>query len=266
MAEDRHASGGRAQELLYDASIPTPSDAEHARTLAKRVSEGALCTLTSGEDRYPYGSFSTYAMAGDAPVFLISELAEHTQNLRRDSHSSLMVVAPGEGDPLARARATLVGDCELVASPDAICSVFLETHPRAAYYADFKDFHFWRMHVESVRYIGGYGRMSWVTEDEWRAARPDPTAPLAEGVLAHMNEDHADAMVLMCRTFSRARDTSAAVMTSLDRYGFEMSATTADGPRPIRLAFSKTVETSEEVRNEMVALSRKARASAERNE
>ena len=259
MAEDRHASGGRAQELLYDADIPTPSDAEHARTLAHRVSEGALCTFTGGEERYPYGSFSTYALAGGTPVFLISELAEHTQNLRRDSHSSLMVVAPGEGDPLARARVTLVGNCELVATPTDVRQAFLETHPSAAYYADFKDFHFWRLLVKSVRYIGGYGRMSWVKEGEWSAASPDPTTPFAEGVLAHMNDDHGDAMVLMCRAFSRASDTTGAVMTSLDRYGFEMSAATPDGPRPIRLAFSKPVETSEEVRVEMVALTRKAR-------
>lgn len=263
MAKDRHASGGQAQELLYDANIPTPSDAEHARTLVKRVSEGALCTFTGGEERFPYGSFSTYAIAGGTPVFLISELAEHTQNLRRDTHSSLMVVAPGAGDPLARARATLVGHCELVGDAGEVKAAFLETHPGAAYYADFKDFHFWRLHVESVRYIGGYGRMSWVTGEEWSAASPDPTAPLAEGVLDHMNADHADAMVLMCRAFSRAGDTSAAVMTSLDRYGFEMSATTADGPRPIRLAFRETVETSLEVRREMVALTQEARTRAE---
>ncbi len=261
MSEDRHGSGGRAQELLYNADIPTPSDAERARTLAQRVSEGALSTFTGGEERYPYGSFSTYAMAGGTPLFLISELAEHTQNLRRDSHSSLMVVAPGEGDPLARARATLLGNCELVAAPSEVREAFLETHPSAAYYADFKDFHFWRLRVESVRYIGGYGRMSWVTEAEWNAASPDPTAPLAEGVLTHMNDDHGDAMVLMCRAFSRASDTTSAVMTSLDRYGFEMSATTAEGPRPIRLAFSKTVESSEEVRAEMVALTKRARIS-----
>jgi putative heme iron utilization protein len=260
MSVNRHAGGSRAQELLYDADIPTPSDAEHARTLAQIVSEGALSTFTGGEERYPYGSFSTYAMTGSAPVFLISELAEHTQNLRRDTRCSLLVVAPGEGDPLARARATLVGNCDLVATPSDVRQEFLDTHPSAAYYADFKDFHFWRMRVKSVRYIGGYGRMSWVTEPEWNSASPDPTAPLATGVLTHMNQDHGEAMVLMCRAFSRASDTTSAVMTNLDRYGFEMSATTAQGPRPIRLAFSKAVDSSEEVRAEMVALTRKARS------
>ena len=261
MSVDRHASGGRAQELLYDPDIPTPSDAEHARTLAQRVSEGTLCTFTGGDDRYPYGSFCTYAMSDGSPVFLISELAEHTQNLRRDTHSSLMVVAPGAGDPLARARATFVGRCELVAAPGEAREAFLETHPGAAYYADFKDFHFWRLNVESVRYIGGYGRMSWVAQGEWNSASPDPTAALAEGVLRHMNEDHGDAMVLMCRALSRASDTTSATMTSLDRYGFEMSATTAAGPRPIRLAFPKTVETSKEIRTAMVNLTKEARLS-----
>ena len=41
-------------------------------------------------------------------------------------------------------------------------------------------------------------------------------------------------------------------MTGVDRYGFEMSAVTADGPRPVRLAFSQPVKTPEEVRTALI--------------
>jgi hypothetical protein len=41
-----------------------------------------------------------------------------------------------------------------------------------------------------------------------------------------------------------------------------MSATTAEGPRPIRLAFAAPVTTADEVRREMVALVRAARAAS----
>src|SRR5438105_1482957 len=108
MSEDRH-SGGRAQELLYDANVATPSHAEQARTLAARVSTGTLCTIAVEPAGFPYGSFVTFGLDGGAPIFLISELAEHTRNLRADERASLLVAEPGSGDPLARGRVTLIG-------------------------------------------------------------------------------------------------------------------------------------------------------------
>ncbi len=262
MAQDFHATGGRSQELLYDEDVATPTHAEYARTLVERVRVGTLCTLRGGG--HPYGSFCTFAMDGPDPVFLISELAEHTQNLRGDPRASLLVAQAHEGDadPLANARLTLVGECRPQSGEASARAraAFLARHPGAAYYADFKDFHFWRLAVSELRYIGGYGRMSWVELEGWRAAEPDPIAGAAAGIIRHMNEDHADAMVLYCRHFSRATDTSAATMTGVDRYGFEMSAVTGAGPRPIRLAFSQPVTSSADVRRELVELVKRARA------
>jgi heme oxygenase (biliverdin-IX-beta and delta-forming) len=262
MSIDRHAGGGRAQELLYDANVPTPSHAEQARTLASRVSTGTLCTLAVEPAGFPYGSFVTFGLDGGSPVLLISELAEHTRNLRADERASLLVVESGSGDPLARGRVTLIGRAHVLASEgprERARQAYLSAHPNGAYYADFADFQFWQLSVESVRFIGGYGRMSWVAHDDWEKAEPDPLAPHAAGILAHMNQDHAQVMVEYCRALSKATDASAATMTGVDRYGFEMSAITAAGPRPIRLAFSHALTTPEEVRQEMVALARRAR-------
>jgi len=250
------------QDLLYDPSVPTPSHAEYARTLASRVSVGSLCTLALEPSGYPYGSFVTFALDNGNPVFLISSLAEHTRNLVADSRASLLIAEPGEGDPLARARVTLLGPCTQLSPGDEAeraRAAFLTTHPGASYYFDFGDFALFRLKVLAVRYIGGYGRMSWVGKDAWYAATSDPLVAFAGGILAHMNADHRDTLVLYCRAFSRASDTASAVMTSVDRYGFEMSATTAAGPRPIRLAFSSEVSTPEQVRSEMVALAKRAR-------
>lgn len=259
---DDPGSGSR-QELLYDASVPTPSHAEYARTLAARVSVGSLCTLVASEPAgYPYGSFVTFALDGGNPIFLISTLAEHTRNLLADPRASLLIAEPGEGDPLARARVTLLGPCTRLAgdAEQRARAAFAAAHPDSAYYMDFGDFGLFGLAVSAVRYIGGYGRMSWVKSDDWHQATPDPLASHAKGILAHMNEDHSDTLVLYCRAFSRATDTSAATMTGVDRYGFEMSATTAAGPRPIRLAFTRPVTTSDEVRMELVAMAKKARA------
>ena len=48
-------------------------------------------------------------------------------------------------------------------------------------------------------------------------------------------------------------------MTGIDRYGFEMSATTDAGPRPIRLAFESALSTPNEVRHALVDLAKSAR-------
>jgi putative heme iron utilization protein len=258
------SDGDKRQELLYDPNVPTPSHAEYARTLATRVSTGSLCTLVATEPAgYPYGSFVTFALDGGDPVFLISTLAEHTKNLLSDPRASLLLAEPGEGDPLARGRVTLLGPCTKIESEDDKArarAAYCAAHPDAAYYIEFRDFALFCLKVTAVRYIGGYGRMSWLSSDDWHRAAPDPLAAHGRGILEHMNEDHADTMVLYCRVLTQAKDTSAAKMTGVDRYGFEMSATTAEGPRPIRLAFSQPVSTPDEVRKELVAMARRARA------
>jgi putative heme iron utilization protein len=227
------------------------------------IRTGTLCTIAKDPAGFPYGSFVTFAMDGPNPVFFISQLAEHTKNLREDARASLLVAEGGDADPLANGRVTMIGNCRLLddgAEREVAKHAYLAAHPNAAYYIDYKDFGFWSLQVDAVRYIGGYGRMSWVEPTDWAGSTPDEVAPHADAIIRHMNADHADALVAYCRAFSKAKDTTAATMTGVDRYGFEMSAITARGPRPIRLAFSKPITSPDEARREMVALVKQARA------
>jgi heme iron utilization protein len=262
MSDDAHARPARtAPDPLYDVNIPTPTHAERARTLVARISTGTLCTLALDPAGYPYGSFVTVAFADGDPIFLISALAEHTRNLERDPRASLMVAESGAADPLANGRVTLLGPCTRVEGDCASArSAFFAAHPNSTYYADFRDFGFWKLRVDHVRYIGGYGRMSWISEADWRAAAPDPLAPSAAGMIEHMNADHADALVLYCKAFSKATEVTSASMTAIDRYGFEMSAMTQEGPRPVRVAFGTPASTPEEVRATLVAMVKDARS------
>lgn len=261
MTNDAHATPSRdVQQPLYDLGIPTPTHAEQARTMATAAITGTLCTVAAEPAGYPYGSFVTVALADGHPVFLISEMAEHTKNLRLDPRASLLVAQSGADDPLSNGRVTLVGQCTLAKDQAAARDVYLAQHPNAAYYVDFSDFNFWRLEVASVRYIGGYGRMSWVAVEDWLSATPDPIAAFANGILEHMNEDHANAMPLYCRAFSKAGEITEATMTGIDRYGFEMSAVTADGPRPVRVAFPQPISSKVGAREALVALLGEARA------
>ena len=239
---------------------PEAEKPDSAPAVAKRRVAPVMLPLAAEPEGYPYGSFVTVAFDDGNPVFLVSTLAEHTRNLRRDPRASLLVAESGSEDPLANGRVTLLGPCRQVDGDGGSArAAFLATHPNAAYYVDFGDFAFWRLQVESIRYIGGYGRMSWVEAADWHAAEPDPLAASAAGIIAHMNDDHAEAMVLYCKAFSKATDITAASMTGVDRYGFEMSAVTAEGPRPVRLAFADPVGTPEEVRAALVAMLKDAR-------
>ena len=264
MSNDAHSRpAGEAEELLYDPNVATPTHGERARTLVAAIRTGTLCTIAKEPAGFPYGSFVTFAMDDSNLVFFISQLAEHTKNLRHDARGSLLVAEGGEDDPLANGRVTMLGSCRLLeagADRESAKRAYLEAHPNAEYYIDYKDFGFWRLDVEAVRYIGGYGRMSWVPHAEWAEATSDQIAPQARAIIDHMNADHAEALVAYCRAFSKAKQATAATMIGVDRYGFEMSATTDAGPRPIRLAFSQPISSSEEARREMVALVKKARA------
>jgi putative heme iron utilization protein len=269
MKNDAHARpSGEMEEPLYDVNVATPTHGERAATLVAAIPTGTLCTIAKEPAGFPYGSFVTFAMDGPCPVFFVSELAEHTKNLRADPRASLLVAEGGDGDPLARGRVTLLGKCRRLggeidaAARESAKRVYLAAHPNAAYYIDYADFGFWRLEVDAVRYIGGYGRMSWVEIADWRSAAPDPIAPHASAIIDHMNADHADALVAYCHAFSKATDTTSATMTGIDRYGFEMSAMTGKGPRPVRLAFSTPIATPDDARREMVDLVKRTRAGA----
>lgn len=246
---------------------PEPSHAERCRTLVASGSRGTLSTLAADPQGYPYGSVASYSLDERGnPLFFVSLMAEHTQNALRDPRASLLVTEPvPEGaDPLASGRATLLGLLSAVAEEDraAVRDLYLEANPTAAYYIDFGDFAFYRLDVESIRYVGGYGRMSWVDADAYAEAEPDPLADAAAGIIEHMNADHADAQVLFCRHLAERPETTEASMSAVDRYGFEMIAVSPAGRAAVRLGFPEECTTGTQVRQAMVALVADARSAA----
>ncbi|HKP57498.1 MAG TPA: DUF2470 domain-containing protein [Polyangiales bacterium] len=264
MSEPRDAHGRPSAPpvAFTDPDVAAPTHAERARTLIAGQSTGSLATIALEPAGFPYASFVTFALAAGEPVFLISRLAEHTRNLLGDGRASLLAHESGNADPLANGRVTLIGRCRKLERSESAQerAAYLAVHPGAAYYVDFDDFAFWRMSVEAVRYIGGYGRMSWVSANDLRAATADPLAPSAERILSHMNEDHADALRKYARAFTRGHDAERATMTAIDRHGFEMTVTTPGGIGPARIAFESPLTSAEDARAKLVALVRAAEA------
>src|ERR1700690_2090914 len=197
----KHASSGAARP-----SIPEPSFAERARTLGYLARVGSLSTHSRKQTGFPFGSVMPYALDHDAnPIFLISTMAMHTQNLLADPHSSLLVTQPDAGgDPLGASRVTLLGN--VLPAPEADVAearkLYLARHADSKYWVDFQDFSFYQMNVVDVYYVGGFGVMGWVAASDYYSAQADPRADSATGIIQHMNADHADALVVLAKTFA----------------------------------------------------------------
>ena len=256
----RHARPPRAEDA---PPIPEPTFAERARTLAYLGRTGTLATLSRRHPGHPFASVMPYAL-DDAgrPVFLISTMAMHTQNLEADARASLLVMQPDwTGDPLAAGRLTLMGDARRVPDPDAAAARerYLARHERARYWADFEDFGLWRLDVTDLYYVGGFAAMDWVTAADYAAARPDPLADAAAGIVEHMNRDHADALVEYARHFA-GEPADDATMVAVDRLGFKLRLRRGQRLSSARIAFPREVTTAAQSREVLIAMLQQARA------
>src|ERR1700758_1541033 len=104
----KHAGPGPASD---QPPIPEPTFAERARTLVYLGGVGSLSTISRKQPGFPFGSVMPYGLDDKGrPIFLISTMAMHTQNLQADPRASLLVTpADAASDPLGAARVTLVG-------------------------------------------------------------------------------------------------------------------------------------------------------------
>lgn len=243
-------------------AAPEPAFAERVHTLLYLARTGTLSTMSRKRPGFPYGSVMPYALDDRGrPLFLISTMAMHTQNLQADSRASLLVTEPDSGsDPLSASRVTLIGNVlpALEADVAAARAIYLERHANSKSWVDFEDFSFYRMDVVDVYYIGGFGVMGWVAAEEYVRAQRDPLVDAANGIIQHMNHDHSVALVQLARAFAGI-ESEEAVMTSVDRLGFQVRLKTAAGTRSARIPFLREARTPGEVRSVLVEMVEQAR-------
>jgi len=254
----KHAGPGPSDGTV----VPEPSHAERARTLMYISRVGSLSTLSRKQPGFPFGSVMPYGLDEQGrPIFLISTMAMHTQNLKADGRASLLVTQDSvDGDPLGASRVTLVGNVGLVPEAEvaAARAVYLARHANSKYWVDFEDFSFYRLEVVDIYYVGGFGVMGWVTASEYGSSQPDPLADAMDGIIQHMNADHKDAMVLLARKFAQI-EAQEATMTAVDRLGFHVRLKTSEGMKGARVAFTREVRSSDEARKVLVEMVRGAR-------
>jgi heme iron utilization protein len=144
------------------------------RELLDAERHGVLATASAGREGWPFASVVAFALteAGE-PLLLMSDLAEHTRNLRGDPRASLLVQDDmSRADPLAGARVTLLGRVEPISGAASVLATerYVARHPEAQGYLAMADFRLHVLWVSEARYIGGFGDMGWLAGDQLREA------------------------------------------------------------------------------------------------
>jgi len=241
-----------------------PSHAQSARTILARVGTGALGTISTRPPGFPYTSVVKHALTEEGdPLLLLSDLAQHTTNLKADPRASLLVVEDSAGgDALAKGRVSVMGTVEPVPAERAedLSKLMVSAHPGAALTLGFSDFNLYRLTVVEARYIGGFGRMSWLRAAAYKAAQADPMTHVAAGIVDHMNEDHADALVLYARHHGGLSESEAATMVSIDSLGFDLLVKSSGVERRVRIGFEAEVVSATGARKTLVRMVQQARA------
>jgi heme iron utilization protein len=228
--------------------------AVEARKFLRATRSAVLSTHSARFSGYPFGSIAPFVLDHDGnPLILISTIAEHTKNIQKNPHVSLIAFDPAATDMQAGARLTLLGEATIADKQDGTLRArYLAYFPQAAQYFDMHDFLFHRIAIRQARYIGGFGNIHWITGE---ALRPPANMLAAQeaGILAHMNADHAGSLRACCRHVHRI-EAENAEMVGIDVDGFDVRA---DG-KLLRFDFDAPVTDALSARAALVALSKKA--------
>ncbi len=226
-----------------------------ARRLIRSRDRAVLSTCHGERGGWPHGSLVLVACAQDAtPLLFISDLAEHTRNIKHDPRVSLLFDGTEDlDDPLTGARAAILGRAVLD-DGEAARARFLSRHPSAAVYAGFQDFHLYRVEIEAAHVVAGFGRIDWVVGADLRATTSDALTERETDIVTHMNEDHADALQAYASGLLGI-SSEGWRMTGCDCEGFDMRL----GGKTARVEFSAPVSNAAEARAELVRLAKQAR-------
>ncbi len=234
-----------------------------ARRLLRSVPAASLATLAAQDGGWPYASLVTLAVDHDGtPILLLSELSDHTRNLKADARASLLLDATaGLANRMAGERLTLTG--RLAPAPaerrERFRRRFLARHPGAVHYEGFSDFAYWSMTLNRAHLVGGFAKARWLDAAEVLVPLPSgyTLAEAEPGIVEHMNQDHREAIDVYANHLAR-REGYGWRMTGIDREGVDLrrSGETA------RVSFPTPVDDAAAAKEALIALVAKARAAA----
>ena len=167
-----------------------------AINLMRNCREGVLSTVSKKYEGYPFGSFVTFISGADSSIiFNASDIAQHTINLKSNSKACITLLNLSEGDKQDSARLSLMGDVKKIDKDvEEISSQFIEFFPESSQYSKMHDFNFYSLNISQVRWIGGFGKIAWLSSTNWNPIRPK-WLKQEKSMIEHMNEDHSNSIV-----------------------------------------------------------------------
>jgi len=135
--------------------------AAEARELMRSTRKATLGTLAEREGvLHPFVSLVQAAPRPGGFVLLLSDLSDHARHLQARPLGSLLIDGTGQmPQPLAGPRLTILGEVAPSTDASGDRALYLARFPDAALYADFGDFHFYRMGVREGYFVAGFGRV-----------------------------------------------------------------------------------------------------------
>jgi putative heme iron utilization protein len=226
----------------------------HARHLIRRSGKACLATLDRN-DGAPYASLVLFAPLADAsPVMMLSDLAEHTQNIAASSACSLMIDGTEDmSETMASMRLTLQGHIRKIENATAKRRLILR-HPETAIYAGFSDFNLYQITVDRMHLIGGFGMIHWLAAEDVLASAPK-LDDAADDIIEHMNTDHADAIMDYAK--AKGREGENWRMTGIDTDGIDLR----NGDDYLRLSADERMMTPGDARRSLAAMAKTFRQS-----
>ena len=227
------------------------SPADQARHLMRSCGKAGLATLDA-ETGEPYNSLVLIAADRDAsPLMMLSDLADHTTNLKRNPHASLLLDGDHHAETLASQRVSVQGRVAVI-NDQSLIDRFVTRHPEAAIYASFKDFNLYRLHVTRAHLIGGFGRIHWLEASDIMADSPALDAA-AEEIIEHMNDDHADAIAAYALAHHKQSENWR--MIGIDTDGIDLS----NGEDYLRINTPEQMQTPGDSRRALAKMAKLAR-------
>ncbi|PPR43339.1 MAG: hypothetical protein CFH30_00233 [Alphaproteobacteria bacterium MarineAlpha8_Bin1] len=193
-----------------------------ARQLVRSCSKGFLSTdfdpgnfsskKTSIKNVFPYSTFTLTAFDYDlSPILLLSDLSEHTQNLKFKKLCSLMICEEQKmyeffpkflynkklsyeyEDPMSRPRITLIGELSVTNNKRHL-ERFLARHPTSTFYSSFSDMNFYIMKIKSAHLVGGFAQVKWFDANEIICKNFSNFFSHEKSIIKHMNECHIESV------------------------------------------------------------------------
>ena len=152
---------------------------------------------------FPFGSLVQYAFDDNGDLILyLAKIAQHTRNVAKDDKVSITVIEDEKTDIQQAGRVTILGHLRPYEDQKLAADIYFRFFPESIDYQDkMHDFHFYRLTITKVRFIGGFGDINWVSKENFMLTRVFDKTDYNE-VINHMNEDHVAAMKDYCYLYN----------------------------------------------------------------